>query len=127
LLLACDLAVPHRVGAGERAHRVFYLWRNVWYFARRNFAGWRRVAFLVRKVAVRGGIDCLGYLAGGRLTLVAAAVAGLRAGLAGEQGPSRCRYAQPQPDGTATRAWAMHADTAVPGRGGGVDGRRDAR
>lgn len=94
LLLCYDVTIYHRCDSRERQHRIYYMWRNQFRFASRNYASFTRVLFLSRR-----GLTLLKELAGfvitKRLDLARAAMAGLAAGLRGEIGKSEHRYAAP--------------------------------
>lgn len=94
LLILHDVLVYHRCGAEERPHRIYYMWRNQFRFARRNFAGGRRALFLGRKVLSQT-LELLSFIRTGRWDLALAALAGLTAGLRGETGRGLSRHAVP--------------------------------
>lgn len=98
LLLCYDVLVEHGGDEPERRHRVYYMWRNQFRFAKRNFAYSRRALFLLRRIPalVR---ELAGFAAAGRMDLVKAAQAGLFAGLRGETGKSASRHASPPAQG----------------------------
>ncbi|GAB4170628.1 MAG: hypothetical protein OHK0024_06640 [Thalassobaculales bacterium] len=87
-LMDCRLALDHR-GAGPAPHRAYYMARNRFLFARRNIAPALRPLFHLKWTLANDS----------RLLLApatrAAALAGLAAGLAGEQGRAAHPLAQP--------------------------------
>jgi hypothetical protein len=92
LLLCYDVLMDHRCGSPERQHRIYYMWRNQFRFARKNFPPLLRLIFLSRRVPtfVR---ELIGFVGIRRFDLVRAALSGMTAGLLGETGKSSNRYA----------------------------------
>lgn len=95
LLLCYDVLVEHGGDEPERSHRIYYMWRNQFRFAQRNFPPLRRQLFLLRRLAVSAR-ELAGFVVARRIDLVMAAQAGLLAGLRGETGKSANRYALPK-------------------------------
>jgi GT2 family glycosyltransferase len=92
------IEVVHRPGEiggveTERSHRVYYMWRNQFRFAFRTW-GVLGALFLARR-SVTLLRDAWRYARAGRVDLLRAAGAGLRAGLDGECGRSRHPAADP--------------------------------
>ncbi|MEW6594376.1 MAG: glycosyltransferase family 2 protein [Thermodesulfobacteriota bacterium] len=102
-LLHCyDIVVSHRYGSYERAHRVYYMWRNQFRFASRNYRSPQRFVFLLRRLlsCVK---DLSHYVRSGRIDLVRAAFAGLVAALRHKTGKGESVWAKPQPICFGTR------------------------
>lgn len=97
LLLHEGVPVLHRVGEAERAHRIYYMWRNQFHFARRNLGRLGAALFLSRRLALSSPSELLHFVVRRRGDLVRAALAGLVAGLCGEHGHSASPHAQPTP------------------------------
>ena len=94
LLLCYDILVYHRCDTEERTHRIFYMWRNQFLFARKRYPAFVRLMFLLRR-ALSSLRELLGFMKIKRFDLVRAAMAGLSAGLRGETGKSSNPYASP--------------------------------
>lgn len=94
LLICHDVTLHHRCDRSERAHRIYYMWRNQIRFARKNFPLGPRVRFWSRR-ALSQMKELVGFLVSNRLDLAQAAIAGLFAGLRGETGKSPNRHAMP--------------------------------
>ena len=102
LLLCYDVPVYHRYGSQERQHRIYYMWRNQFRFARRNYAPVVRLFFFSRR-ALASFNELVSFIQIKRLDLVGAAKAGLVAGLRGETGKSPNPYATPSKPDRANR------------------------
>lgn len=94
LLLCYDVIVYHRCDSQERQHRIYYMWRNQFRFAKNNYAVFLRLIFLSRR-ALSSLKELVRFVGTARFDLVGAAMAGLSAGLRGETGKSSNRYAAP--------------------------------
>ncbi len=94
LLLCLDVICPHRKDSQERQHRIYYMWRNQFRFAKRNYSPIFRLIFLTRRI-LTSVKELVIYVMSKRFDLVGAATAGLVAGLRGETGKSSNRYAVP--------------------------------
>lgn len=94
LLLCCDVFVYHRYGSQERQHRIYYMWRNQFRFAKKNYRPFFRLIFLARRF-LTSLKELVIFVKIRRFDLVGAAMAGLAAGLRGETGKSSNRYAAP--------------------------------
>lgn len=94
LLLCSDVVVYHRCDSQERRHRIYYMWRNQFRFARNRYAAVPRLIFLSRR-ALGAVKELANFIRIKRFDLVGAAMAGLWAGLRGETGKSSSRYAEP--------------------------------
>lgn len=94
LLLCYDVLIFHRYGSQERQHRIYYMWRNQFRFANKNYTPFLRIIFLARRV-LTSVKELVNFVHIKRFDLVGAAMAGLAAGLRGETGKSSNRYAAP--------------------------------
>ena len=100
LLLCYDVFVYHRCDSQERQHRIYYMWRNQFRFAKKNYTPFLRLIFLARRV-LTSLKELVIFVKIKRFDLVGAAMAGLAAGLRGETGKSSNRYAAPSNPGRA--------------------------
>lgn len=97
-LLQCyDVVAAHEGDSKSgryRSHRIYYMWRNQFYFAFKTF--WMPLAclFLIRKI-LSNFKEAIGYLGMKRFDLIYAGVAGWKAGMLGEIGQSESFYAKP--------------------------------
>jgi hypothetical protein len=103
----------HRPGeslgaTGERAHRIYYMWRNQFRFAFKNW-GLVGIVFLIRRFATMLR-DAAQYARAGRVDLLRAGYCGLAAGIRGERGRSDHPCADPD------RTPRMPVSSAVPHR-----------
>jgi GT2 family glycosyltransferase len=89
LLLLNGIEVSHRWNQTERPHRIYFMWRNQFLFAAKNYPVFSRLVFWIGRVK-SCSTELLGFLIGGRLDLVRAAFAGLIAGMRGEVGRGSC-------------------------------------
>lgn len=94
LLICYDIYINHRCNTPERQHRIFYMNRNQFLFARKNFPPMRRMVFLSRR-AMTFVIELVHFVRIKRFDLVCAAMSGMVSGLCGETGKSTSRYAEP--------------------------------
>ena len=97
-LLQCYDVVANHAGDSKsgryRSHRIYYMWRNQFYFAFKSF--WIPLAclFLMRKI-LSNFKEAVGYLGMKRFDLIYAGVAGWKAGILGEVGQGESLYAKP--------------------------------
>lgn len=75
-----------------KPYRIYYLFRNQFYFARRNFTGIVRIKFLIRRF-LSNTRDFIFFLRMGRFDLLMAGSIGIRDGLMGKLGKSESKYA----------------------------------
>ncbi len=95
LLYLSDVVVTHRgnsTSSQHRTHRIYYMWRNQFMFAKKNYASFIRLIFLTRRV-LTSLKELVDFVKIRRFDVVGAAMAGLAAGLRGETGKSSNRYA----------------------------------
>lgn len=97
-LLQCYEVIASHAGDSKigryRSHRIYYMWRNQFYFAFKTF--WTPLAclFLMRKI-LGNCKEAIGYLRMKRLDLIYAGLAGWKAGILGEVGKGKSLYAKP--------------------------------
>lgn len=94
MFLINTIEVSHRLGGAERSHRIYYMYRNQFYFALKNFGVVIGFIFLTRRflTIVR---EFINFIILKRWDLIAAGIAGLVAGIKGEKGRSSNPYARP--------------------------------
>jgi GT2 family glycosyltransferase len=98
LAVCSTIEAVHRPGepagtAGERAHRIYYMWRNQFRFAFKSW-GAAGILFLIRRAATMLR-ETLRYVRAGRVDLLQAGWHGLAAGIRGERGRSHHPCADP--------------------------------
>ena len=93
LFIARDIVAKHKSNDENlKIYRIYYMWRNLFYFARKAYGPiW--VLFLLRRLFLSNSREILSYWARGQKNCVRASLAGLWAGLHGEIGQSQNRYA----------------------------------
>ena len=98
LLIAGNVAAVHQGAEKPRLkrHRTYYTWRNQIYFSFKNYGPFLGALFVARRVLIADMREVWQYLQSGKKELVLAGLAGLWAGLRGEQGPSVSRFALPE-------------------------------
>jgi N-acetylglucosaminyl-diphospho-decaprenol L-rhamnosyltransferase len=89
LLLRTDVKLKHRYDRPERAHTVYYMYRNLFLFASRAFNSPLRWIFVAWRLMGVNAREILSFLRSGRQDLIRAAWLGLKAGWRGEKGRSR--------------------------------------
>jgi N-acetylglucosaminyl-diphospho-decaprenol L-rhamnosyltransferase len=96
LLLCNGVVVAHHGdsrAAQDRPHRVYYMWRNQFYFAFKSFGKVGGAIFLARRLLFSNVKEIFLFLWARRWDLIAAGCDGILAGLAGEKGRSSNRFA----------------------------------
>jgi N-acetylglucosaminyl-diphospho-decaprenol L-rhamnosyltransferase len=98
LLMARDVTVLHG-GDGDgllKKHRAYYMWRNQVRFSLKNYGLAGGLIFLARRFLLANPREIVRYLARGQKSLALSGLAGLWAGVRGEVGPGRSRFAAPE-------------------------------
>jgi GT2 family glycosyltransferase len=98
LAVCLTIEAVHRPGeppgaAGERAHRVYYMWRNQFRFAFKSWGALGSVFLIRRSVAMLR--EAVRFVRAGRFDLLRAGWCGLAAGLRGKRGKSHHPCADP--------------------------------
>jgi len=94
LLICKNVSVQHRRGGEERRHRIYYMWRNQYYFAFKTYGRIKGTLFLARRILTNTK-EILLFIYSKRFDLIVAALSGMRAGIVGEKGYSPNQYAAP--------------------------------
>lgn len=105
LLYIDDVVVTHRGDSQSglyRTHRIYYMWRNQFYFSFKNYGRIVGMAFLLRRF-LSNSRELLLFTLSGRFDLCAAGLAGMIAGIRGERNRSTNRYAQTERQGFRTQ------------------------
>jgi len=95
LLIARFVPVTHGAEKETRpkTHRTYYMWRNQFPFAMKNFGRIEGMVFLARRLLVANLLEILRSLVRGEFRHIGCGFAGLAAGFRQESGPSPSRFA----------------------------------
>ena len=88
LLVNTDIKINHRTDKEERFHAVYYIWRNLFLLANKQFDDYKRAVYILRRLIVIPK-DVLEYIYSKRLDLIQAIFTGLIDGIMGKEGKSK--------------------------------------
>jgi GT2 family glycosyltransferase len=88
LLVCADILIQHNAGETERSHRIYYMARNQFYYALKNYNRPLALLFLLRRLLLTNSREFFRFWRSGRGDLLRAGWAGLKAGIKRETGPA---------------------------------------
>ncbi|NWJ96783.1 MAG: glycosyltransferase family 2 protein [Chloroflexi bacterium] len=95
LLINTDIVIKHNINEGERPHRIYYMYRNQFYFSIKNYGYLLGAAFLIRRL-ITLFCEIWHFLRLQRFDLLQTIWSGLVAGIKGEKGRSSNQHATPK-------------------------------